>query len=161
MDEVRDLSLVWHRLRPWDDSAEGLRRLRAAGLVTATLSNGNRELLRDLDAHGGLGFARIVSAADFGAYKPDPRVYRGAVAALGFQNDDDGNPGSVAMAAAHLGDLAGARACGLRTIYVERPGEEAWSPDEDRYQEARGWVDMWVSEGEGGFLEVARRLGCA
>ena len=156
--EVRDLSLVWHRLRPWADSAEGLRRLADdAGLVTATLSNGNRELLTDLDAHGGLGFARIISAADFAAYKPDPRVYRGAVAALGFED----RPGDVAMVAAHLGDLAGARACGLRTIYVERPREEDWDPDEDRYKEARDWVDMWVGEGEGGFVEVARRLGNA
>lgn len=156
--EVRDLSLVWHRLRPWADSTEGLRRLTDdAGLVTTTLSNGNRELLGDLAAHGGLGFSRITSAADFSAYKPDPRVYRGAVAALGFED----RPGDVAMVAAHLNDLAGARACGLRTIYIERPREEAWGPDEDRYKEARDWVDMWVREGEGGFLEVARRLGGA
>ncbi|KAI5860260.1 haloacid dehalogenase [Durotheca rogersii] len=157
-DEARELSRAWHRLRPWPDAVPGLRRLGAARFVTATLSNANRELLSDLDAYaggGGLGFARILSAADFTAYKPHPRTYLGAAAALGLRPDE------VAMVAAHLGDLAGARACGLRTIYVERPGEEAWDPAEERYVEARRWVDLWVAEQEGGFLEVARRLGIA
>lgn len=158
-DEVRALSLVWHRLRPWDDTREGLRRL-GTRLVTATLSNGNRSLLRDLndgqgkgDGGGSLGFQRIISTEDFGAYKPHPSTYLGAAGALGFK------PSEVAMVAAHLNDLAGARANGLRTIYVERPREEAWGPDEEQYKEARGWVDLWVREGEGGFIEVARRLG--
>ncbi|KAI0164410.1 haloacid dehalogenase [Hypoxylon sp. FL1284] len=154
--EVHELSLVWHRLRPWPDaggSTGGVRRLGSGGLVTATLSNGNRSLLRDLDAFGDLGFAAVVSTADFGAYKPHPSTYLGAAAALGARPDE------VAMVAAHLGDLAAARANGLRTIYVERAREEAWDPEEPRYEEARGWVDLWVAEGEGGFLEVARRLG--
>ncbi|KAK7754744.1 hypothetical protein SLS62_003303 [Diatrype stigma] len=164
-EEVRELSRVWHRLRPWADAREGLRRLGSpeGGFVTATLSNGNRDLLRDLNdgppqeggGEGGLGFQRLLSAEDFGAYKPHPSTYLGAAAALG-----DLEPRQVAMVAAHLGDLAAARACGLRTIYVERPRrEEAWGPEEERYKEAREWVDMWVGEGEGGFIEVARRLG--
>lgn len=42
---------------------------------------------------------------------------------------------------------------------VERPKEEAWDPEEQRYKEAREWVDLWVAQGEPGFLEVAKRLG--
>jgi 2-haloacid dehalogenase len=68
-------------------------------------------------------------------------------------------PGEVAMVAAHLNDLAAARACGFRTVYVERRREEDWSPEQDEYREARSWVDMWVSEGEKGFVEVAARFG--
>ncbi|CAN8106485.1 unnamed protein product [Discula destructiva] len=157
--EVLELSLVWHRLVPWGDAAEGLARLRRGdgglGLVTATLSNGNRALLRDSVAFGGLGFDRLISAEDFKAYKPDPRTYLGAVEML----DVAAAPGEVAMVAAHLNDLEAARACGLRTIYVERMAEEAWGADEERYAQAREWVDMWVSVDEGGFVEVARRLG--
>lgn len=151
-DELRSLSLVWHKLKPWDDSAAGIRRL-GTRFVTSTLSNGNRSLLQDLNAYGNLGFRRIISAGDFGAYKPHPNTYLGAVADLGFR------PEEVAMVAAHLGDLAGARAVGLRTIYVERPREEAWSPEEERYKEARRWVDLWITESEDGLLEVAKRLG--
>lgn len=159
--EVDELSLVWHRLTPWPDSADGLRALGPGGggdgddglsLVTATLSNGNRTLLEDLDAFGSLGFARLFSAEDFGAYKPDPRVYLGAVERLGCQ------PGEVAMVAAHLNDLDAARKLGLRTIYVERDGEEDWEVGSERYEAARGWVDLWVGVDEGGFVEVARRL---
>ncbi|KAI0406502.1 haloacid dehalogenase [Xylaria palmicola] len=134
-EEARSLSLVWHRLRPWNDSAQGIQRL-GTRYVTATLSNGNRSLLADLDAHGSLGFQRIISAADFGAYKPHPRTYLGAVDALGRR------PNEVAMVAAHLGDLRAARGNGLRTIYVEREGEEEWSPDDERWVEAREWVDL-------------------
>ncbi|KAH9906708.1 haloacid dehalogenase [Xylariomycetidae sp. FL2044] len=151
---LRDLSLVWHRLAPWPDAAEGIRRLgTTGGLVTSTLSNGNRSLLADLDASGGLGFRRLISTADFGAYKPHPSTYLGAARALGCA------PREVAMVAAHLGDLAAARSCGLRTIYVEREREEAWDAGEARYREARGWVDLWIRQDEEGFVEVARRLG--
>ncbi|KAI1104479.1 haloacid dehalogenase [Jackrogersella minutella] len=151
-DEVRSISQIWHRLKPWDDSAAGIRRL-GIRFVTSTLSNGNQSLLQDLNAYGDLGFRKILSAADFGAYKPHPSTYLGAAAALGFRPDE------VAMVAAHLGDLAGARSNGLRTIYVERHREESWSPDDLQYKEARGWVDLWVTESEDGLLEVARRLG--
>lgn len=161
--EVRDLSLVWHRLAPWPDAAPGLARLNDnLHLTTATLSNGNRSLLADLaEGHGQrLPFARLLSAEDFGAYKPDPRVYRGAVEALGVAS-----PGETAMVAAHLNDLAAARAVGMRTVYVERPGEEDWDAGDERYQQAKGWVDLWVGlpdgqeQGQqGGFVEVARQL---
>ncbi|KXJ87639.1 HAD-like domain-containing protein [Microdochium bolleyi] len=174
--ELRNLSLVWHRLRPWPDSAAGIHLL-GTRYATATLSNGTRALLSDLnslpdppEAEGpktGLGFQHIISTADFAAYKPHPSTYRGACAALGCQ------PHEVAMVAAHPGDLRAARAQGMRTIYVERPREEEWSAEEERYREAKGegeengehertgWVDIWISEAEGGFLEVARRLGVA
>lgn len=153
-DAVRELSLVWHELTPWPDSAAGLRALGddGLGLVTATLSNGNHTLLADLDAHGGLGFSTLLSAEDFGAYKPDPRVYLGAAERLGVE------PGEVAMVAAHLNDLDAARRLGLRTVYVEREREEDWEVGSERYEAARGWVDLWVGLGEGGFVEVARRL---
>ncbi|KAI0536100.1 haloacid dehalogenase [Xylaria digitata] len=151
-EEIRSLSLIWHYLTPWEDSALGIQKL-GTRYVTATLSNGNRSLLRDLDAHGSLGFNRIISAADFGAYKPHPSTYLGAVQALAC------SPNEVAMVAAHLGDLHAARANGLRTIYVERDREEEWPRDDSRWKDARGWADLWIPQEEGGFVEVARRLG--
>ncbi len=61
-DEVVNLSRVWHRLQPWPDSSQGLHMLGRA-FTTATLSNGNPELLDDLDKFGNLGFKAIISAA--------------------------------------------------------------------------------------------------
>lgn len=79
----------------------------------------------------------------------------------------------MAMVAAHSGDLEGAvslslrkhephanlwqRKVGLRTIFVERPGEETLT--EEKLAEARKWVDIWIGQDEGGFEELARRLG--
>ncbi|WQF88957.1 Putative HAD hydrolase, subfamily IA, HAD superfamily [Colletotrichum destructivum] len=154
-EEVQEMSLVWHRLRPWADSAPGLRRL-GAKFVTSTLSNGNRALLRDLDSSGGLGFGRLLSSEDWEAYKPSPKVYDGAVAAL---LGEGGRAREVAMVAAHLGDLMAAKGRGMRTVYVERPGEEDWERGGEAFEDARGWVDIWIGEGEGGFEELARQLG--
>jgi 2-haloacid dehalogenase len=156
--DIQDLSLAWHHLQPWPDAVEGLQQLGNEGrdsrrrFVTAALSNGNLEILRDLNGHLGSGFRVLVSAAEVGAYKPHPSVYRAAVERLGGEAEE------VALVAAHLGDLVGARKCGLRTVYVERKGEDDWSVE--RREEARGWVDVWVSVDEGGFVELARRLGC-
>lgn len=151
-EEVEQLSKIWHFLKPWADASEGIHVL-GKRLVVSTLSNGNRLLLADLDKFGNLGFQRLISAEDFKAYKPNPATYLGACRMLGLE------PGQVAMVAAHLGDLEAARSHGMATVYVERSQEEEWKPDKEQYQEARRWVDMWVSEGEDGFIEVARRLG--
>jgi 2-haloacid dehalogenase len=50
-------------------------------------------------------------------YKPDPEVYDAAPHLLAVP------PSSVVMVAAHVDDLVAARARGLRTAYVHRPGE--------------------------------------
>lgn len=151
-DEIEELSKAWHFLAPWPDSAPGIHAL-GERLVTATLSNGNRSLLNDLNESGKLGFKQIISAEDFKAYKPRKQVYLGAVQKLGLE------PGQVAMVAAHLDDLRAARDCGLRTVYVERKREEGWQVGSEEYEDAKGWVDIWVKEDEEGFLEVARRMG--
>ncbi|KAL1646392.1 hypothetical protein SLS58_003352 [Diplodia intermedia] len=132
--QVGRLSLVWHRLAPWPDAPTGIQALGAVekagggggrtNLVTATLSNGNTALLRDLAAHARLPFARIFSAEDFSAYKPHPKTYLGAAARLGLRPDE------CALVAAHLGDLKAAKACGLGTVYVERLAEEEWEGEE-------------------------------
>lgn len=153
-EEVHKLSLIWHFLDPWADSARGLGRLNDAGFATCTLSNGNTSLLTDLATHGGLPYKHVFSAEDFKAYKPHPDVYRGAAKKLGLRE------GECALVAAHLNDLQAARECGYQTIYIERPMEESWAKDQGKMEDARGWVDMWVTHEEGGFEEVARRFGC-
>ncbi|KAM0552491.1 hypothetical protein ACHAPJ_007819 [Fusarium lateritium] len=149
--EVESLSLVWHRLTPWADSSDGVQKLGET-YKTSTLSNGNVSLLRDLNDFGNLGFQFLNSSELFGAYKPNPRVYKGAVRELGLE------PHEVAMVAAHLNDLEAARSCGLRTVYVARPQEEAWAQDDERYQRAKEWVDIWITEGNEGFVTLAQKL---
>ncbi|KAK3988630.1 haloacid dehalogenase [Cladorrhinum sp. PSN332] len=148
------LSKTWHFLPPHPDVPAALKTL-SKHYKTATLSNGNTTLLHDLVKLGDLTFTSIISAEDFKAYKPNPKVYLGACEKLGGGLE----PGQVAMVAAHLGDLQAARSLGFKTVYIERLGEESWSAEEERYKAAREWVDVWVEEGESGLLEVVRRLG--
>jgi 2-haloacid dehalogenase len=115
-EEIESLNRVWHRLDPWPDSVEGLRRLRSRHIVS-TLSNGNVSLLVDMAKHAGLAWDCVLSAELAGRYKPDPEIYRWAVRTLGKP------PEKVAMVAAHPPDLEAAKREGLRTFYVSRPDE--------------------------------------
>lgn len=151
--EIESLSLVWHRLSPWPDTVEGLQALTSSRkVVLATLTNGNLSLARDLNDFGALGFHKLFCAETFRAYKPNPATYLGAARELNLE------PGQVAMVAAHLGDLQAARSCGLRTIYIERPNEEAWAKNEEKITEARGWVDLWISQEDRGFITMSSKL---
>ena len=110
------LNRVWHRLRPWPDSVDGLRLLKQR-YILVTLSNGNIDLLTRMAKRAGLPWDAVLSAEVFRAYKPDPATY------LGVARTFDVPPEAVMLVAAHHDDLAGARACGLRTAYIERPLE--------------------------------------
>ncbi|KAL1958115.1 hypothetical protein VTO42DRAFT_5155 [Malbranchea cinnamomea] len=149
--EIKSLSLKWHFLDPWKDSPRGLEELNKT-FITATLSNGNTALLEDLAQYASLSFNHVFSAEQFKAYKPSPLVYNGAAAKLGLQTNE------CALVAAHLGDLRAAKRCGYQTIYVARPQEEAYSPEDVLKAKADGWVDMWIDEGQDGLLEVAKRF---
>ncbi len=118
LDEAarQHLNRVWHRLDPWPDAVAGLQRLKRRYLL-CTLSNGNIGLLTRMARRAGLPWDCVLSAEVFRAYKPDPATY------LGVARVFDLPPSRVMLVAAHHDDLAGARACGLRTAYVERPLE--------------------------------------
>lgn len=151
-DEERwGLALCWHRLEPRADSVRGLELLNTR-FRTCTLSNGNVALLQDLVRNGGLPFKDVLSAENFRAYKPSPKVYLGAAERFGLQ------PGECAMVAAHLSDLKAAKGQGFQTVYVERDQEEAFSAEEVANVREEGYVDIWVGLGEG-FIEAARRFG--
>jgi 2-haloacid dehalogenase len=125
--EQRDeLTLAWHRLDPWPDTVAGLTRLKER-FVIAPCSNGHIAQSVNLARHAALPWDAILGAEIARAYKPDPRVYRASVAALGLE------PGEAMMVAAHAGDLAAASECGLRTAFVPRPREH---PGADRHAEA-------------------------
>jgi 2-haloacid dehalogenase len=115
-DERRHLNKAWHRLDPWPDAVEGLTRLKTRFTI-CTLSNGNIGLLTNMAKRGGLPWDCVLSAEVFHKYKPDPGTY------LGVARVFDLKPGRVMLCAAHQDDLAGARGCGLRAAYIERPRE--------------------------------------
>lgn len=122
--QKRDLNRVWHRLDAWPDTVEGLTRLKSRYII-CTLSNGNLGLLTEMAKKAGLPWDCILSAEVFKKYKPDPGTY------LGVASVFDLAPEEVMLVAAHHSDLAAARACGLKTAYVERPMEYGASQVKD------------------------------
>jgi len=115
-DTLRNLNLAWHRLDTWPDVAPGLVRLKKRFRL-APVSNGNISLMVDLARRNGLPWDAILGAEIAGDYKPKPRVYLSAAAALDLAPDE------CMMVAAHSHDLKAAAAQGLRTAHIARVNE--------------------------------------
>jgi len=125
------INLGWHRLNGWPDSVPGLTRLKTR-FVIGPLSNGNVSLLTYMAKHAGLPWDMVFGSDLFGHFKPDPETYLGVAKLM------DLAPDQVMMAAAHNGDLAAARKCGLMTAYFPRPNE--YGPDRKRdYTATQDW----------------------
>jgi len=136
--QKRDLNLVWHRLKPWTDTVEGLTRLKKQFTIV-TLSNGNLGLLANMAKNAGLPWDLILSAEVFRHYKPDPETY------LGVASTFDVQPEEVMLVAAHKDDLAAASKLGLQTAFVERPRE--FGPTHQRNDlQVEEWVDYHASD---------------
>jgi 2-haloacid dehalogenase len=130
-DDLRHINLGWHRLNGWRDAVAGLTRLKRRFII-GPLSNGNVALLTKMAKHAGLPWDVVFGSDLFGHYKPDPETYLGVARLL------DVARGEVMMAAAHNGDLAHARECGLMTAFFPRPTE--YGPHQKRdYAAEQDW----------------------
>lgn len=145
--EAAALNLAWHRLDPWPDSVEGLKRLKSKFIIS-TLSNGEVRLLVDMAKYAGLEWDCILSAELTGAFKPDPACYLNAAKFLGLE------PHEVMMVAAHKGDLKAAQSVGFQAAFVPRPLEAGPSRTPDLAPDPAFQV---VAKD---FLELAASLGC-
>jgi 2-haloacid dehalogenase len=144
--ERAEFNLVWHRLDPWPDTVQGLRRLKLRFIV-APNSNGHIALQVNLAKRAGLDWDAILGAEIAHAYKPLPEVYLKSAAALSLA------PSDVMMVAAHNSDLIAAAACGLRTAFVPRPTEHGSGQSSDL--EPTDAYDVVARD----FLDLAGRLG--
>ncbi len=143
----RELVHAWHRLPAWPDSAETLTRLRRRYRVVA-LSNGGFSLLVTLIKQAGLGFDAVLSAELAGRYKPAPEPYLTTARLM------DVAPEQVLMVAAHSWDIDGARAAGLRTAFLHRPGEKG------PHRQADTAADTHCEVAAASGSDLADQLGC-
>ncbi|MGF6572539.1 FMN phosphatase YigB (HAD superfamily) [Paraburkholderia sp. GAS333] len=102
----------------------------------------------DMAKRAALPWDAILGAEVVKAYKPTLRVYSDTVEILGL------SPAEVCMVAAHNGDLAAARQCGLKTAFVVRPLEHGQGQQTDLKAE-KDW-DYVV----GSLAELAAQLDC-
>ena len=138
---------LWHKLRPWPDSIEGIGMMKKK-YVVATLSNGNVALLINMAKHSGIPWDHCFSGETFRHYKPDPESYLTAAELLSIK------PGELMLAAAHAGDLNAARKNGLRTGFIYRPDE--WGKGGKADKAKAGDFDVVSTS----IIDLAAQLGC-
>ena len=110
-------------LPEWDPFPEvpaALEESRARGWRLAVLSNTDRDLLDASLARIGVEFDETVVASEIGSYKPAAAHWDEFFARTGADRDHH-----VHVAASLFHDIAPASALGLRTIWINRLGEEA------------------------------------
>ena len=145
--DLDHINRAWHRLNPWPDVTEGLRRLKRKYII-APCSNGNIALMVKLAKRAGLPWDCILGAETARAYKPLPEAYLASCRQLGL------TPASVLMVAAHNNDLKAAKAQGMKTAFVARPTEHGAGQTTDLAPDM-ACVDMTARD----FVELAIRLG--
>lgn len=109
---------VWRELKPWPDSADALRAMRARGTRLAYLSNFTAAILDANSDRLGVRqlFEFLLTTDAVQAYKPHPRAYAMGESSFGISRAD------ILFVAFGGWDAAGARAFGFPTVWVNRFG---------------------------------------
>lgn len=117
---LRDrLMTLYLTLDPFPEVADVLKRLKAAGMRTAILSNGSPKMLADvvkaakLDAQ----LDAVLSVEDVGVYKPHPSVYQLAVDCLGIPAS------AISFQSSNAWDAYAASAFGMKVVWCNRYGQ--------------------------------------
>lgn len=121
----RSLRGYLERVAPFDDSIETLESLRAQGYRLAMVTNGSSDTQREKIGRWNLDryFDEIVIESEFGRGKPDPGVFRQALAGAGAAPHEAWMVGDNLYA-----DIGGARGAGIHSVWIHR--ERLQFPDD-------------------------------
>lgn len=110
---------AWHGQQAWPDVSEALRKLKEErGWEIYLHANRTTRLQLNLVRSSSLKFDMLFSSKLLGCYKPASENYYKALELLKLR------PGECVTVAAHAYDLQGAKAVGMKTVYVRR-----WTDD--------------------------------
>ena len=104
---------------PFPEVRDSLEEARSRGWRLAVLSNTDRDLLDASVARIGVPFDETIVASEIGSYKPAPRHWEEFFSLTGAPRE-----GHVHVAASLFHDVAPASGLGLRTVWINRLGEE-------------------------------------
>lgn len=110
------LMTAYRTLDAYPEVPEALAGLRARGLRTGILSNGDPGMLADAVASAGVAdlIDAVLSVDAAGVFKTDPRSYALVPAALGLPASE------IAFVSSNRWDVAGAAAFGFPCVWVNR-----------------------------------------
>jgi 2-haloacid dehalogenase len=119
---LADLRLAYRALHAYAEAPAMLAALRAAGIKTAILSNGEPAMLAEGVAAAGLDglLDAVLSVESAGVFKPDPRVYQLAADRFALP------AGQMAFLSSNPWDAFGAASFGFQVHWINRAGQ----PDE-------------------------------
>ncbi len=114
-DELLNLYLT---LDAYDDATVALAGLKDMGKATAILSNGSPDMLDAAVTHSGLNkhLDYVLSVAEVGVYKPDPRVYQLVLDRMGVKAEQ------VCFVSANTWDAQAGANFGFQTARIDRFG---------------------------------------
>jgi 2-haloacid dehalogenase len=123
-ETLRSLLKQYLELPAYSDVPEALARLEARGFNLLACSNGTENAVRGLLNHAGVlpRFSGVVTVDRIGTFKPDPAVYEYLVAESHTRKE------MVWMISSNPFDVIGAKAFGLRTVWVRRDPKRAFDP---------------------------------
>ncbi len=116
---------AYRRMETFSEVPQVLAMLKARGAKLAILSNGDPDMLTELVAASSLTatFDAVISVAEAGIFKPNEMVYRLVTNRFAVQ------PSDVTFMSSNRWDIAGGKAFGFRTVWVNRAGAPDEYPD--------------------------------
>ncbi len=123
-ETLRNLLDQYLRLPAYPDVPEALEQLEARGFKIVACSNGTGDAVRGLLERAGVlaRFSGIVSVDPIRTFKPDPAVYEYLAAQVHAEKE------MVCLISSNPFDVIGAKACGLRTVWVQRDPKKVFDP---------------------------------
>jgi 2-haloacid dehalogenase len=121
---LRNLLEKYLQLPTYPDVPGALAELEARGFLLVACSNGTESAVRGLLERAGVlsRFSEIVSVDPLRTFKPDPAVYEYLVARARAEKE------MVWLISSNPFDVTGAKACGLRTAWVQRDPTKVFDP---------------------------------
>jgi FMN hydrolase / 5-amino-6-(5-phospho-D-ribitylamino)uracil phosphatase len=121
-----DMVREWERhenFSLYEDALPVLEVLRRHGIRIGLVSNGQRDL-DEFAAHHGLDVDAVVGSKAHGRVKPHASIFVAALRALGVAADEAAMVGD-----SYEDDIEGARALGMRAIFLDREGRHPDAPE--------------------------------
>jgi 2-haloalkanoic acid dehalogenase type II len=136
-EEVKEKAIkAWHIQKAWPEVSGAIRKLRQSGLEVFVHANGTTRLQLNLVRSSGLDFDMLFSSELLGCYKPAPESYHKVLELLKLR------PEECVMVAAHVSDTRGAKAVGMKTVYIRR-----WTDDVlENQEEIRGEHNAYLGD---------------
>ncbi len=140
-EQRQQLLNAYLKLKPWPDSVEGLKKLKASGIKIITIANFSKMMLQANADNAQIAelFDELLSTEVNRTYKPDPKAYALGMDHLGLKKEE------IVFAAFGGWDAYGAKSFGYPTYWVNRfnlPAEKAGMKPDGTSDNFQGLLDF-------------------